>query len=756
MPVVKRRFYTKPEPASPNGAWHLLSDDDLMVDRQRLLDRQRRFMEIAAAINASGDPDHVLRLVRDAIVESGMFDRAGVWVYSDNHFYGAWGTDGQGRLRDEHHIVETPADWGSLITHLINGDKPFYIKPWKPAAEDCDQAEVQLSNAVVALRVGEECLGVLSVDNLLSGRPVTQFDVETLLPFADMASTAIHTARMARERDRLLERQRHLMLLAAGMSASVDLSRILRMVHDAVIEAAGFDRAGVSVVDPVTRDVHGAWGTDREGNVEDGTGFVLRRDSADLSSPFWRVLNDEIPFSHTNDYAADLGLSPNDPMFGVRAHAIVPMRSSGEIVGIICADNFLTDRSISEAEVEDLLPFAQQAALAVRNARLFQDLRTAQEALLRSEKLRALGELAGGVAHNVNNLLTAVLGYAELIRQHPENAENVRRFAGIIERAGMDGAEIVRRVQQFALQQTSAEFEVIDLGTVVREALDLTRPYWKDHAESRNASIRVSLDIENGVAVSGAATELREVLVNLIRNAVDAMPDGGTLTVTCKAVGPESANGAIVEVADTGTGMDEATRKRVFEPFFTTKGPALGLGLGLSVAWGIVIRHRGTIVVDSKPGAWSKFRVTLPLATTCCSEQAPPEETATLAGVQILVVDDEPYVLDTLSLHLEHAGATVHTERSGEDGLAWLETHAGGCDIVLMDHGMPGLTGLAALAKIREAHPSISRALISGWGIAPPEGVDLGPAQVILSKPISRSTLLRSLSDLITDSHMVE
>jgi signal transduction histidine kinase/CheY-like chemotaxis protein/5-carboxymethyl-2-hydroxymuconate isomerase len=724
-------------------AWHLLSDEDILAERRRLLDRQRRFMEIAAAINASGDPDHVLRLVRDAVVDSGLFDRAGVWVMEGDHFRGAWGTDTEGNPRDERHLREAATDWGPLIPLLVTGETPYVIKSWRPVDEDGRIVTTEVAHAVVALRAGTELLGVLSVDNLLTSRPVLKEDVESLLPFADMASAAIHSARTMRERDRLMERQRRLMQLATSMNASIDLPQILRLVHDAVIETAGFDRAAVFMIDPLKTEVQGAWGTSREGKAVDGSHWVSRRDSDHHDSLLWKVVDEGTPYYLTHDYTQELCLAEGHSMYGVRSHATVTMRSSGEIVGVICVDNLLTDRHITETEVQGLLPFAEQAALAIHNARLFQELHIAQEALLRSEKLRALGELAGGVAHNINNLLTAVLGYAELIRQHPESPDNVRRYAGIIERAGMDGAEIVRRVQQFAQQQATSKLERIDLSALVREAVELSRPYWKDRADACHATISLKLEVGRGFTVSGVASELREVVVNLLRNAADAMPAGGKITVRCRASGPE----AFLEVTDTGLGMDEATRKRVFEPFFTTKGPALGLGLGLSMAWGIIVRHGGTIFVESKPGRGARFRVALPLAEPKVAE--PPEEkpAMSLAGKRILLVDDETYVLESLSQLLEHCEATVFSAQGGEEALAWLAANPSGCDIVLTDFGMPGMTGLDLLTAVHERHPALFRALISGWGTASPSDTGMSPAQVVLNKPITRDTLVRALSD---------
>jgi CheY-like chemotaxis protein len=245
-------------------------------------------------------------------------------------------------------------------------------------------------------------------------------------------------------------------------------------------------------------------------------------------------------------------------------------------------------------------------------------------------------------------------------------------------------------------------------------------------------------------------SELREVAVNFIRNAVDAMPNGGQLGIRVRQYGSE----AVLEVKDSGVGMDEATRKRIFEPFFTTKGPALGLGLGLSLAWGIVVRHNGKISVDSRPGGGTRFAVAFPVAGE--SAVSTPAEPAAhhLHGLRILVVDDEPLVLDSLARMLEHAGAVVHAEESAERALEWLDAHPCSCDVALTDHGMPGMTGLAFLGIVRDRHPGTVRALISGWGVSPPADADLGPAQTIFSKPITHQKLVQGLGKLLEGIHV--
>ena len=214
----------------------------------------------------------------------------------------------------------------------------------------------------------------------------------------------------------------------------------------------------------------------------------------------------------------------------------------------------------------------------------------------RADKLRALGQLASGVAHDFNNSLAAILGRAQLILRRAHDEELIRSL-GVIMTAAEDAAATVRRIQTFARKSSVAEMELLEIGSLLRDAVEITRTRWQNEARAAGRSIAVVLNADERFFTRGNASELREVFVNLIVNAVDAMPNGGTLTLCCKRDGDRLK----LRFADTGLGMEEEVRERVFEPFYTTKG-VHGTGLGLAVSYGIIERHFGTISVSSKPG----------------------------------------------------------------------------------------------------------------------------------------------------------
>ncbi|HZP80624.1 MAG TPA: PAS domain S-box protein, partial [Chthonomonadaceae bacterium] len=519
-------------------------------------------------------------------------------------------------------------------------------------------------------------------------------------------------------RQRAVERQRRLMQIAAAIPASTALTDILRMVYDAIMEVGGFDRCGVLLYDRETKALRGAWGTDRDGQPEDISHHVqfVREDHPSVTDLF----EGRLDYLLSADYTAQHAVTPGDPMYGVHAHAAVPLRVGQEVVGIVSVDNLLRDAPITEQEVGELLPFVQLAAVALYNVRLFEELRQTQEALFHSEKLRAIGELASGVAHNVNNVLQSVMGYAELIPLAEGDPDVINAYAYTIMNAAAQGAEIVRRMQQFARKEMEPNREVFDLAEAAWDAIELTRPAWHNRAVGLGASIEVVTSLQPQMWVFGVASEIREVLVNLIKNAVDAMADGGTLSLR----GSIENSQAVLEVADTGPGMEEAVRQRIFEPFFTTKRVGQGVGLGLSVAWGIVSRHQGSLTVQSAPGQGTVFYLRLPMTDQAVIGTKTEMRDPGLAGAHLLLVEDEEFVAGSLARGLQASGAVVAVASNAEQALRWLAAHSAECEIVVSDHGMAGLTGIELLRRVRDLYPHLRRVLLSGWGAQVPGDVD--------------------------------
>jgi signal transduction histidine kinase/CheY-like chemotaxis protein len=348
-----------------------------------------------------------------------------------------------------------------------------------------------------------------------------------------------------------------------------------------------------------------------------------------------------------------------------------------------------------------------------------------REQFSQMEKLSALGELASGVAHDFNNTLAGILGRAQLL-QRTDDAEKIKRGLDIIIKTAEDGAKTVKRIQDFARQRRDHDFELVSVDQILLDASEITRPRWKNCAEASNIHITVDLQVGSNAMVMGDDSELREVLVNMVFNAIDAMPEGGTLTLSTRTV----KDSVVITVVDSGVGMYPEVRSRIFDPFFTTKGKA-GLGLGLAVSFGIIRRHGGNIEVESQYGNGTEFRVTLPLAklgekgVPAISQEMPTFASLTAnvmlppherSRVRLLVVDDEDFVRELLREILEGKHCDVHVAESGGEALSLFREHQ--FDGVFTDVGMPGMSGWELAREIRQLNPRIPIAVITGWGEA--------------------------------------
>jgi signal transduction histidine kinase/ActR/RegA family two-component response regulator len=345
-----------------------------------------------------------------------------------------------------------------------------------------------------------------------------------------------------------------------------------------------------------------------------------------------------------------------------------------------------------------------------------------REQFSQMEKLSALGELASGVAHDFNNTLAGILGRAQLLLR-TDDPEKLKRGLDIIVKTAEDGAKTVKRIQDFARQRRDHNFELVSIDQILLDASEITRPRWKNCAEASNIHITLDLLIGSNAMVMGDDSELREVLVNMVFNAIDAMPEGGTLSLRTETLN----DSVVIKVVDTGVGMYPEVRSRIFDPFFTTKGKA-GLGLGLAVSFGIIRRHGGNIEVESRYGKGTEFRITLPVAkiaeksVEAVEAAAPalpssaPAHTTGRLRMRLLVVDDEDFVRDLLGEILEGEHCDVYLASDGTQALsAFKEMEFDG---VFTDLGMPGMSGWELAREIRQINKQIPIAVITGWGEA--------------------------------------
>jgi PAS domain S-box-containing protein len=357
--------------------------------------------------------------------------------------------------------------------------------------------------------------------------------------------------------------------------------------------------------------------------------------------------------------------------------------------------------------------------------------REVENQLQQSEKLTALGQLAGGIAHDFNNLLQAILGYAQLMKQNPENLDLLQRSLAVVESAALDGSETVRRIQQFARLRPDERFIPVDVNHIVQDAVAITRPRWEEKIAHDSRPMDLRLDLRALQHIHGRSAALTEVMTNLVLNAMDAMPDGGTLSIATR----DSGAAVVIIVADTGVGMPEHVRRRVFEPFFSTKGEA-GSGLGLSMAYSIVRRHGGDIRVESEPNRGTTFTLTLPAAAETPAALPAPTVAAPRRAARVLLVDDEPQVLSALTELLQMAG---HDVSAAAGGAAALRIYTPGrYDVVLTNVGMAGMNGWEVAERIRAQDAKVPLVFITGWGLREEERARLSALRIhrCLFKPV--------------------
>ena len=399
----------------------------------------------------------------------------------------------------------------------------------------------------------------------------------------------------------------------------------------------------------------------------------------------------------------------------------------------------------AEARAESAAAQAEQARRHVEElSHYIAEQERIREQYAQVEKLSALGELASGVAHDFNNTLAGILGRAQLLLTTRDPAK-IEAGLKLIIKTAKDGAKTIKRIQDFARQRRDHDFQPVSVDQLLLDVREITRPRWKSRAESEG--VHISLELQLGSdepRVMGDESELREVLVNLVFNAVDAMPQGGTLTLSTR----ESGGAVEIAVADTGVGMPEEVRSRVFDPFFTTKGKA-GMGLGLAVSYGIVRRHEGSIEVESEPGRGTTFRMRLPAARGAAGKEPAAAEAPAISllpqrpeATRLLVVDDEENVRELLRDILESEGYHVTLAPGGREAL---ETFGdgGGFDAVFTDVGMPGMSGWELAHAVRERDAAVPVAVITGWGEAVGSG-ERTAARVdwVVTKPFDAAQVL--------------
>ncbi len=413
---------------------------------------------------------------------------------------------------------------------------------------------------------------------------------------------------------------------------------------------------------------------------------------------------------------------------GLRAFVAAPLLFESRVFGALIAAR-REPGSFSSGDCEFLRQLSEHVALAAHQAethnalqQAYDDLRQTQQTVMQQERLRALGQMASGIAHDINNAISPVAIYTEILLEQESNlSRRTREYLETTQRAIGDVAHTVSRMREFYRQQEpELVLSPVNLSVLVQQVVDLTRARWFDMPQQRGVVIQLRPELGQDLpVVAGIESEIREALTNLVFNAVDAMPEGGTLTIRTKATESRQAVSHVdVEVSDTGVGMDEETRRRCLEPFFTTKGER-GTGLGLAMVYGVTRRHNADVEVESAPGQGTVVRLRFPVFSASAAGLEPEVVDATPPRLRILSVDDDPLLIKSLRDALEadgHAVVTAHGGQEGIDAFREAEQRDEPFAVVITDLGMPYVDGRKVASAIKGASPSTPVILLTGWG----------------------------------------
>jgi signal transduction histidine kinase/CHASE3 domain sensor protein/ActR/RegA family two-component response regulator len=453
---------------------------------------------------------------------------------------------------------------------------------------------------------------------------------------------------------------------------------------------------------------------------------------------------------------------------GLKSLVAAPLLVESQVFGALIAAR-RERNSFSSGECEFLRQVSEHVALGAHQAQLhdalqraYEDLRRTQQAVMQQERLLALGQMASGVAHDINNAISPVALYTEsLLEREPNLSSRAREYLEIIQRAVTDVSQTVARMREFYREREPQAMRQININQVVQQVIDLTRARWSDMAQERGIGIEVRPQLDAGLPpILGVESELRDALTNLMFNAVDAMPQGGTLTLRThlwkvkgedRLSSEEPARPLVeLEVIDTGVGMDEDTRRRCLEPFFTTKGDR-GTGLGLAMVYGTLQRHGGDLEIDSAVGRGTTVHLRFPVATPT-QDVVGAEPVTMVPRARILLVDDDPLVLKSVRDILETDGHLVASADGGQAGIeAFRAAHTAGTpyQMVITDLGMPHVDGRRVSAVVKETAPNTVVVMLTGWG---QRLVTDGEVPVHVDRVLSKPPKLRELRETLAQT----
>jgi GAF domain-containing protein/CheY-like chemotaxis protein/anti-sigma regulatory factor (Ser/Thr protein kinase) len=605
------------------------------------------------------------------------------------------------------------------------------------------------SAVIVPLVSNDRVIGTMGLDARTT-RAWHQSQVDLAMTIAAQVALAVDNARHYQDARQRAAEVETLARIGETLTSTLDVQQVLEGIADSATTLIGAQRAVVFELDQEAaclraRAIRGME-VQPEFILPLGHGAAGR--AALRLEPAWSedVVERPLPGYGEPYRESAIPLGARAREYGGRAILAVPVISRGAALGAISV-GWDDQHRPDEREIRMLSALGRQAAIAIENARLVADLRrtleelrAAQETLVRGATLQAVGELAAGAAHHLNNLMAVVLGRTQLLLMRNLDAATTRSLKRI-EHATMDAADTVRRIQGFSGSVKSGDATPVDLNVLIQEVIDFTRPRCLQEMNGRAVRYEVQAQLGLVPEVSGQRAEIGEAITNLVLNAMDALPDGGRIVIATRA----EPGRAIVSVSDPGLGMAAEVRRRAFEPFFTTKG-VKRTGLGLAVAYGTVQSHGGQIAIESVPGEGTTVTFWLPSATPEVKAARPTtEEEPTASAGSVLVIDDEADVRDLVADVLAAQGYRITVAAGGREGLARFA--AGAYDLVLTDVGMPDCDGWDVARAIKSSRADTPVLLLTGWA----DSADSPPVRVegILKKPFGLDELAAAVAEAV-------
>jgi signal transduction histidine kinase/ActR/RegA family two-component response regulator len=603
------------------------------------------------------------------------------------------------------------------------------------AVESKQKSEVDFGSlACLLVKLEGESRAILMMERMSRRREWTQYEIDIGRLMTDRLALAFKQDDMLDDIREFAREAQALYRASILLIDTSDTDRLYKQILDAVADVFGHENVGIWLIDHSAGEAHLAY---MRGEVPADIAPLIRIEGPGLLAYSVRtgsVVN--VP-----DVSLDARYIPGAA--DTRSELVVPLRIEDQVVALFNLESPEAG-AFTERDERILIAFADRAARAVEQSRLYRQAQAAAEIAAQSDKLRALGQIAAGVAHNFNNILAAVLGHAELLKRQVTSQPLMERIE-VIEQAALDGAAIVRRIRSFSLEESEEEFRTVDINQIISESLEITRARWQDDARAHGIRYEISFGDKTQMSVAGSASELREVFVNIIFNALDAMGErGGRLLIETG----EGGERVFARFTDEGKGMSDEIRNRLFEPFFTTKG-AKGTGLGLSTSYAIVQRHGGSIEVKSEPQKGSSFTVWLPMIRDMkVADEMSGSHSAACA--KILVVDDDDRVREALAGLLEMSGYYVTQAADGQEALAALEAGASSYEVMVTDLAMPDMDGITLARSARRASPRLKVLLMTGYGNEiQMEQDDKSCIEAIISKPSPLNEVLIAIEKTI-------